>query len=387
MKINKRNPLHWAYLAIFALNVVLGLILRCVLPARGRPLVLLYGHKLNGNLKALYAAAIAQPTLPCDIEFLSMDPGYVRELRAAGIRCHLALAPAGVLAIARVRCIISDHGLHVMQPLPGRVGIRFADVWHGIPFKGWEPRDFAVQHRYDEVWVSSARLRELWISKLGFAPERVHATGYARVDQLVGANAGGERERRPLIGGGSVRKVVLFAPTWQHGSRDHRIFPFGVSAEEFFLRLGAVCTRHDACCLLRTHLNTRLDDVAIEPPFRLAGVDQFPDTEAVLAATDVLVCDWSSIAFDFLVLQRPAIFLDVPPPFPKGLTLGPEYRYGDVVPDLDALCDGLDRYLAEPADYQARFGARAEEIQQAVYGPFADGQAAARCLQRLEALL
>src|SRR5690606_40302310 len=61
--------------------------------------------------------------------------------------------------------------------------LRFFDVWHGIPFKGFDADDFRVQHRYDECWVASPLLRDLYIQRFGFEPQRVVATGYARTDR------------------------------------------------------------------------------------------------------------------------------------------------------------------------------------------------------------
>src|SRR5690606_3728458 len=97
--------------------------------------------------------------------------------------------------------------------------------------------------------------------------------------------------------------------------------------------------------------------------------------------------DWSSIAFDFLLMERPTVFLDVPAPFKKGFTLGPEYRFGAVVPDLGAMLHAIELALLAPDDYMARHGAGARNARQEVYGGFADGNATRRCVGRLKAAL
>jgi len=124
------------------------------------------------------------------------------------------------------------------------------------------------------------------------------------------------------------------------------------------------------------------DDGVIPVPFA-----DYPDTEAILRISDVLICDWSSIAFDYLLLNRPTLFLDVEPPFAKGLSLGREYRFGPVVRDLDELLHQLERSLAAPEDYQADYGARQAAIRDTVYGQYADGNSAARCVDRLSQAL
>ena len=54
MKIDRKNPRHWWLLLKQCVYTLLGLALR---PLRGeaKPSVILYGHQLSGNLKALYA--------------------------------------------------------------------------------------------------------------------------------------------------------------------------------------------------------------------------------------------------------------------------------------------------------------------------------------------
>lgn len=386
MKIDKRNPAHWLYLLLFALSVAGALLWRPRARRRGRPLVLCYGHQLTGNLKALYDSLESDPDPPCEVAFLTMDPDYHAGLRRAGINSILARGPAAMAALARVRCIVSDHGLHVMAWLPRLTAIRFVDVWHGIPFKGWDADDFRTQHAYDEIWVSSRLLREFYLGRFGFRPEQVHVTGYGRSDRLV-RGADDPAALRTAIGAPSApTRLVLFAPTWHHDGGGGGRGPFDVPPAEFLAAVAGVCRVHHAICLVRTHLNTRSAELP-DGPFLAVPQERFPDTEAVLLVSDVLVCDWSSIAFDWLLLDRPTVFLDVPAPFPKGFTLGPEYRYGAVADSLAALCDRLSAYLAEPDAYRREYAARAAAVRRAVYDDLADGRATARYVERLRRLL
>ncbi|MGR8918986.1 MAG: CDP-glycerol glycerophosphotransferase family protein [Gammaproteobacteria bacterium] len=386
MKIDKSNPAHWLCLLLFAVNVVAALLLRPFLARRGPALVLLYGHKLNGNLARLYEVLEAAGDADLEFAFLSMDRAYCRQLAAAGRRVACALSPAGILALARVRAIVSDHGLHVMTPLPRLTRIRFADVWHGVPYKGWDRDDFRKLHGYDEVWVSSSTIARFYTERFGFRPEQVVVTGYGRTDPLILGSHDTAAIRLDIGAPPAPAPLVLFAPTWQHEDRARSIFPFGVEAGAFLAEVGGVLERHGARGLLRTHLNSR---VPLEPggPFLFVPQDRFPDSEAVLAVSDVLICDWSSIAFDFLVLGRPTIFLDVPPPFSKGFTLGPEYRFGAIAGDLAALVRQLDAFLTSPEAYRSACAERIEQAMRAAYDDFADGHAGERYRERLLGLI
>ena len=381
MKINKGNPVHWLYLVAFGINVACAILLRPFLHRRKTGRVLLYGHKRAGNLLALHEQAAVEGER-LDVAFLTMDPGYFRELRAEQISAVLAISPRAVLWLATTDALVSDHGLHVIEWMLGKSDMKFYDVWHGIPFKGFDADDFKIQHRYDETWVASPLLQAMYVQRFGFTPERVQVTGYARTDRLVRPRDQ-VREVKRSLGLPADARIVLFAPTWKQDSKNRTCSPFGAEPDHFIRRVTAVAKRHEAILVVRAHLNSN-DALAhgVDGVVEVGFAD-FPDTEKLLSITDVLVCDWSSIAFDYLLTERPTIFLDVDAPFAKGFSLDPSFRFGEVVGGLEALTDTLDRYLADPSSYARDHGERAAKIRELVYGPFADGHAASRCLQRL----
>lgn len=388
MKIDKRNYRHWLALLRFGVVVVLAILVRPFVPRPKRPLVLLYGHKLNGNLLALYRYLQAHPSAGIDAVFLGMDREYVEQLRGEGIATACGVSFPGLRALARCAAIVSSHGLHSMQPLIRFSSIRFVDVWHGIPYKGFDADDFRVQQRYDEAWVASDSQKDLWVERFGFAAGMVHATGYARTDRLVIRDMDDAEARRRIgLDPATCGKTLLFAPTWAQDDKGRSLFPFGCSAEEFLGALSAFAVRHGATVLLRSHMNSGELPIGRYPRVVALPGTRYPDTEAILQAGDVLVCDWSSIAFDFLLLQRPTLFLDVPPPFRKGFSLGPEYRFGAVVRDLSELLRQLEVCVDEPEAYWRVHAGAHQQVRHEVYGDKADGHSAARCVARLQALV
>jgi len=114
---------------------------------------------------------------------------------------------------------------------------------------------------------------------------------------------------------------------------------------------------------------------------------EFPDAEGLLMLADILICDWSSIAFDFLALNRPTIFLDVEPPFKNGFSLGKDYRFGAVVSDMDSMRNQLDSILKDPTHYFSAQGTNHKEITGAVYGECTDGGVAGRQWRHLAKLI
>lgn len=383
MKIDRKRPLHWLLLVGFLAQAILGLLLRHLRRRRAEDVVVLYGHKLNGNLFALHEE-LRHRGSPRAV-FLTMDGDYRRQLQAQGFdSCH-ACSPACARLLAIAGAVVSDHGLHsleLLQPAYRRAGLGFFDVWHGIPFKGFDADDFRVQHRYDETWVASGLCRQLYVDRFGFEPTRVVATGYPRTDRLVTDDGSGTRLREEL-GISDSSRVVLFAPTWAQDQKGRSIYPFGHTEAEFLSQLSAFVRQRDATLLVRSHLNSGDGTTTRLPGMIQLPGSRYPDTEGILLASDVLVCDWSSIAFDYLLLDRPTLFLDVPPPFRKGFSLGPEYRFGPVVPSLPALLEALGTALDDEEGYWQAYRASHTDIRARVYGRIADGAAARRCTGRL----
>src|SRR5690606_9424278 len=162
---------------------------------------------------------------------------------------------------------------------------------------------------------------------------------------------------------------------------------FGCEQKAFFDHLAAVARKCGAVILWRNHLNTVGSLGQAHADVIPVPAAQYPDSEAILQAADILVCDWSSIAFDFLLLGRPVVFLDVPAPFRKGFSLGPENRYGEIATDLDDLIDRLGECLRAPEAYWERHSAAHEKVLNEIYGEHADGASAARCVGRLQAAI
>lgn len=384
MKINKRKPTHWILLFLFFGMAMLGLLLRCI-HSRRNPVVILYGHKLNGNLLALHRHLREHPGAGLKPVFLSMDRTYCGELQAQGHEVCWAGGFACAVLLGRASALVSDHGLHSLQPLVPAyqwLGLLFFDIWHGMSTMGYQPSETAARHGYDEIWVTSDLYRRIYTTQFGFDSKKVVVTGHARTDRLIDRTESRDALRTqyqlPLH-----QKLILFAPTWRQQMRKRSLYPFECSEKEFLGSLGELARNHETCVVVRSHLNSSSTIATGFPDVYPLPAARHPDTEAILQACDILICDWSTIAFDWLLLDRPAIFLDVEPPYPLGDFLGDEFRYGEIVSSHSQLLESLARILENPESYWQRYGARHQAAKEKFYGGMADGKATSRCAQRL----
>ncbi|MEH6588510.1 MAG: CDP-glycerol glycerophosphotransferase family protein [Halioglobus sp.] len=378
MKIDKRSPSHWLYLFLFTITVATATLIQLLGRKKAGRLCVLYGHKLNGNLKALYDFSPTEPRDKIDMQFLTMDPTYCKELQLAGFNVINGINPLNALALASAFAIVSDHGLHSLKIMLKLTNIPFFDVWHAIPLKGFDEEDFSTQRQYEKAFVTSNAVKNVYQSKFGFDEDKLVSSGYARTDILVNQPSISSKIRDDLGINESEKKIMLFAPTWQQDDPNRNILPFDKSEVEFFNALETVCAENNALCIFRTHLNSGESDLSAYPSILFRPHSRYPNTEEILLITDCLVSDWSSIVFDFMLLDRPTIFLDVSHPFKKGFSLGPENRFGKLVQNLDELTTSLEKYLDDPSAYQADYGVPHAEVKRRMYDDNADGRAAER---------
>ncbi len=384
MKIDKNKPSHWWYLTQLGISALLSLILRAFIKPT-KTSIILYGHKLNGNLLALYNDSLHANNNTFHLYFLTMDPAYYEQLKDKPNILLAGKLPT-IQRLAQTHCIISDHGLHSLILLLKFSPITFIDVWHGIPFKGFDADDFTLQKHYQEIWVTSRLLKQLYINQFKCHPEQIHETGYARTDPLINKNLNPLHLKKQLGITDHNKKIILFAPTWEQDVNNRNIFPFNSSEDSFLSAINTLADRLNIICIFRTHLNTvgtiKTDyKHIIHAPYSL-----FPEAEETLLISDILVCDWSSIAFDFLLLDRPTLFLDIPIPFKKGFSLDETYRFGHIITDLESLLYAIEHYIHTPESYWQTYGEKAQTIKQALYDHNADGQVTKRCFKRLNAL-
>lgn len=385
MKIDKRNPHHWLLLVQQGIYTLLAIAFRYLPCRKKKPVTVLYGHQLSGNLKALYDEWQRNYSDQFECHFLSLDPIYSQLLSDQGVPVLQCSKLRDMILVGQCDAIVTDHGLHAMSPFIALTNILFIDVWHGIPFKGFVADDFRVQHRYDEVWVSSPLLKEIYHDKFGFRSDIVKSLGYARADKLFLRDppAPSMLEKAGISPG---QKVALYAPTWQQDDSGRDLFPFGETQESFIQHLSEACEKHNAVLIIRSHLNTSIDTKRYEN-VRYCSMKEFPDAEGLLLLTDILICDWSSIAFDYLALDRPTIFLEVEPPFKNGFSLGREYRFGRVATDMNVLCDTVEKTLTDPLWYASVQMGSHQKISSEVYGTNTDGKSATRQWSRLAELI
>ena len=134
----------------------------------------------------------------------------------------------------------------------------------------------------------------------GFKGEFVCA-GYPRNDVVIagGKDAQMREHVRERLGVPQGKKVILWAPTWRTKKR----FDLKLDLDKMREALG-----DEYVLVLRSHyLESQYVPKSVYSDFVLNGHD-YENVGEMMFAADVLITDYSSIMFDFSLLERPMIF-------------------------------------------------------------------------------
>jgi CDP-glycerol glycerophosphotransferase len=297
-------------------------------------------------------------------------------------------------ALATSEYWVDNYGLP--RPCPPRPETTYVQTWHGTPFKtlffdtprvrrlplkdqdSWQEFvdrwDYVVvpNDYYESTFLRSANARAVQIR-----------TGLPRNDVLVTRNdaATVERLKRELALP-TDRRIVLYAPTYRAlGSSPEFTYP---DVPELAKALG-----EDHFLLLRQHYYRRAMQVPPTLAWFARDVSSVDEMSQLLLVSDVLVTDYSSVAFDYALLRRPMVFYA--PDSDRYSHVDPrtyvdlaDVAPGPVVETTEQIVDAVRRSQASPdadADaYEAfvrRFcaaenGRAAETVVERVWGPGRD---------------
>lgn len=192
---------------------------------------------------------------------------------------------------------------------PGAVHVQ---THHGTPLKTMgldQPRfpaslgkfDAARMRRNIAKWDFSVTANRhttlLWDRQFPIKGETLE-TGYPRNDVLARATAEDTAAARAEFGIGPDERVVLYAPTHREW---HQVFTPVLDVDALAEALGP-----NTRVLLRGHYF--YDSLGFPPRHpRVIDVSRHPSVERLMLASDAMITDFSSVMFDYAVLDRPLV--------------------------------------------------------------------------------
>lgn len=306
----------------------------------------LWGRKYYCNPRALY-------------EYIDQnEPGYTciwslgderRPIEGDGIRVR-RLSLRYFYHLATAKYLVNNVNFHAS--LVKRSGQVYIETMHGMPLKtiGLDAtNEFKTEADvenykkkcafWDYVVVQNPEVEEIARRCYAFSGSFLR-TGYPRNDVLY-SEEGLDKKVRDVLGVPDGKKVILYAPTW----RTENVFDFHFDLDRLREELS-----DEYVMLLRVHplAAKGLDYELIDNEF-LFNATSYPSTEELFLASDVVISDYSSLMFDYAIVNKPILFyvydLESYRDRLRGLYFNlEEIAPGPLVKTQDELCEWLCNY-------------------------------------------
>ena len=313
----------------------LGALVSVLVPRSQARWVFGSGSGIGEGSLALYRHSVRDdPHLRLD--WLARDKCDLAAAATLGIRATPKSSLRGLWLTLRAGVVVVTHGFGDVNRY-GTRGAFIAQLWHGIPLKLIQ-LDSAATVRISIPFISPqlrALLRRFYrggyrrgISLMpaanemvagrlrtafGLPDERVVVTGDPRDDVLSQGLAADRRNyaRASLFGKLGIddmaQRIVLFVPTWRDGDADP-----GLPKDQEWRAIDEWLIQHDSVLVVRPHplgVGDYISGAASSKRVRMLASTQQGDLTPILSAVEILITDYSSVAFDFSLTGGPIFFI------------------------------------------------------------------------------
>lgn len=159
-----------------------------------------------------------------------------------------------------------------------------------------------VYSRFTHVVVGSEKMTSIFKKSFGISDDKIVRSGIPRTDFFYQLPMLGESEQEltaqfPII---KQKKVILYAPTFRDGDLINPKIHLDLA--RMYQELG-----QEYVLFLRLHPAVKLDTANLFPNF-VYDVSYYKNINPLLTISDILITDYSSIPFEYSLLNKPMIF-------------------------------------------------------------------------------
>lgn len=160
-----------------------------------------------------------------------------------------------------------------------------------------KPLDFVKEWSY--YIASDKRNAKMMRSATGYQGE-IEILGLARTDMILDTSTeyiNSIKQKLNILQ--DTRKIVMYAPTFRN--KDLTNYTFCLPLEEFEKLSNCIF-------LIKLHPQAKGLEPTIKLPNNVIDISYYHDTQELLLITDLLITDYSSIVFEYNLLNKPSIF-------------------------------------------------------------------------------
>ena len=248
--------------------------------------------------------------------WITKDEKVCAKVRKLGYEAYMFNSLKGIWMQLRAKYVVVCNGISdVNHTFMGRAV--FLNLWHGVPLKkvgydddkvkNWDSKGQKLRRAIQEiplgreyVVATSDFYAKIYESAFRRKPDHILTLGQPRNDVFYDKN-GMFTPSHQLEKAAKGKKVVLYAPT--HRQEGKIVFPLRKQFD--FEKLNDILVKQNRLFILKLHPAVRVLQNVNEKEFsNICFLDKRLDIYPLLPFVDVLITDYSSIYYDFLLLNK-----------------------------------------------------------------------------------
>lgn len=282
-----------------------------VLPVKKNKIVAssYYGRGYSDNIKYIVEKLLGKGY---DIVWLTLNEKEAATLPSGVRSCRFRSAKAAY-ELSTASVWVDNCRKFARYKKPNQL---FIETWHGGGAQKKSEKDVVetLGPGYGEKAMRDSSHFDIMLSDSRFQTElyyrsfwysgHVAEIGYPRYDIIYEQNAALVKKVHAFYGIPADTGIVVYAPTFR---RDHSFAPYAIDYPRL---LGALKTRfgRNFAALVHLHPNVANGFEQIQYDGKtVINATYYPDMQELIAASDVMISDYSSVNFDFCLTGKPAL--------------------------------------------------------------------------------
>ena len=320
----------------------------------------------NAKYLFLYCSSLSE----INSYWITRNRVLLKSLRSEGLNAYYKYSAKGLWLSLSSKVYVYDSRTGSINHWTSAGALK-VNLWHGSPLKTidrdisvkhnafyignhtWGPKRYLVRMMMPEWFVvadlmiaTSEKVKGYFNS--AFGSKKIQVTGYPRNDIIVNPSLYTKHLEfeQNIIDSISTDKTILYAPTFRDTNRFDRKTPIEWG------RLNDLLKKNDTTFLIKLHRHD-YSMAMKEKCSHIRVLDNESDMYPLFSKVDLLITDYSSIFFDFLLTDKPVLFY----PYDKDDYLTKDRsmydEYDTVTPghkayDFNSFYEKLELFFKEP---------------------------------------
>ena len=316
-----------------------------------------FGTNFSDNSKWLYLKVI-KDYKDIDAIWITKDKAAIDYINSIGGKALLYNSLVANYHVATADVVFMTHDYIDVSPTYLINNAYKVQLWHGVALKkiGF---DVITENKPTIINKFKNKIVDTWIaSDLYIAPSEEYASklksAFKAIDSKI-LRVGQPRNElffyeNNINSKFPNKRVITYMPTFRNNKLS---FDFSNLKEEETKALNMILNKYNAVIVQKKHFvnsnNRKINESDVESVINISDID----TQELLLSTDILITDYSSCYFDFLLLNRPIIHFVYDYKYYNEEDRGLYYKLtevcgGKISYEFSSLLKYIEEYLVNP---------------------------------------